>query len=136
VLLGSSGESWGRVAGGYHIRGSEWVEENPDVYPDDYYGRYASLQCHFDSEVPHTATGYNCAQREVGGIFDDAFNWYVYPDYFDLGNSKGTSPDACTQDSAGDPYHDGLVTAIVWNECSNVDEQGAQQHHETAADGC
>ncbi|MFW5929921.1 MAG: hypothetical protein ACOCT0_05840, partial [Halobacteriota archaeon] len=103
---------------------------------DDYHGHYVCGQGHFDSRVPHAGTGYECTKAEAEEIFGDAFNWYVYPDYFDLDNESGSEPDDCTTDTDDSPYHNGSATAITWTECSNVGAEGTDHHHEGPADGC
>lgn len=130
-----AGTSWGRVNGGYHTRNYSFQEDEDD-FDDGFHGRYIASQAHFDSRAPHIATGYKCAKHEVEEIFRDAFNWFVYEDYFDLDNEDGDTPDGCTTSrEEGVAYHNGYASAITWNECSNVGDE-TDHHHENTASDC
>ncbi len=132
-----AGESWGRTNGGHHTRNWFFEEEEGEFGGDDYHGIYVSTQGHFDSRVPHSATGYECTEDELIDIYSEAFNYFVYPDYFYLDNEvRPDSDDACSVDTDGEPSHNGYATAITWNECSNVGSESTDHHPEDSASGC
>lgn len=58
------------------------------------FGDHTSMSAHVDSSVPHSATSYLEAEREIEDVFDDASGWWGFQDYYDL-------PNCCKMDHNG-----------------------------------